>query len=299
MELRQLEAFVAVAEESNFTRAAGRLHLAQSGLSATIRSLEKELKAPLFMRSTRRVELTPAGTALLSEARRTLASARAATDAVAAVEGLTRGNLTLGVTQAGWLYDLAGLLARYRAAYPGIELKLQHASSAELARLVLDGIVDMTFATALDAPTRGVISFSLVDSPLVVVCRTDHSFGRRRTMALAALADYEQAGFPPGWGVRTLADSALRAAGVAPQVNLEVNDTNTLLDLVEAGLGVALIPEAIAQSRPNLHQVTITDGTWNWTIAALAVAPMPVNPAARALWEMLTTHRASSPSSEH
>ena len=285
MELRQLEAFVAVAEESNFTRAAGRLHLAQSGLSATIRSLEKELKAPLFLRSTRRVELTPAGAALLSEAHRTLASARAAADAVAAVEGLTRGHLTLGVTQAGWLYDLAGLLARYRATYPGIELRLQHASSSELTRLLLDGIVDMTFATALDAPAPDVMSFSLLHSPLVVICRTEHRFGRRRTMALADLADCEQAGFPLGWGVRTLADSALRSAGVVSQVNLEVNDTNTLLDLVEAGLGVALIPKAIAQSRPNLHQVAITDGSWNWTIAALAVTPMPVNPAARALWK--------------
>ena len=73
MELRQLEAFVAVAEECTFTRAASRLYVAQSGLSATIRSLERELQAPLFVRSTRRVALTPAGSALLPEARRTLA----------------------------------------------------------------------------------------------------------------------------------------------------------------------------------------------------------------------------------
>src|SRR5580658_4103475 len=108
MELRQLDAFVAVAEERSFTRAAARLYLAQSGLSATIRSLERELHAPLFVRSTRRVELSPAGTILLPEARRTLASARAAKDAVAAVEDVQRGTLTLGVVQSGWLFDLAG-----------------------------------------------------------------------------------------------------------------------------------------------------------------------------------------------
>src|SRR5580704_6085420 len=122
MELRQLDAFVAVAEERNFTRAAARLFLAQSGLSATIRTLEKELRAPLFVRSTRRVDLTPAGAALLPEARRTLASARAAADAVAAVEGLERGTLTLGVMQSVWLSGLPSLLAQYRSAYPGIEL---------------------------------------------------------------------------------------------------------------------------------------------------------------------------------
>src|SRR5258708_114352 len=106
MELRQLEAFLAVAEDRNFTRAAARLHLAPSGLSATTRSLEKALRALLFVRSPRRVAPPPAGAALPPEARRTLASARAAADAVAAVEGLERGTLTLGVMQAGWLFDL-------------------------------------------------------------------------------------------------------------------------------------------------------------------------------------------------
>jgi DNA-binding transcriptional LysR family regulator len=287
MELRQLEAFVAVAEERNFTRAAARLYVAQSGLSATVRTLERELHAPLFVRSTRRVELTPAGTALLPEARRALASARAAADAVAAIEGLQRGTLTLGVMQAGGLFDLAAHLARYRAAYPGIGLKLQQASSTELGHLLRGGAVDMVFATAVDEPSAEIVSFPLVRSPLVVVCRADGTLGRRGTIALSSLAGRDQIGFPLGWGVRDLADRATRAAGIEPRVDLEVNDTSTLLDLVEAGLGVAVIPEAIARLRPALQQVTITDGSWNWTIAAQAVAPAPVNPAARALWAML------------
>jgi len=288
MELRQLEAFVAVAEERNFTRAAARLHVAQSGLSATIRSLEADVRAALFVRSTRRVELTPAGAALLPEARRTLASARAAADAVAAVEGLTRGTLTLGVMQSGWLFDLAGLLARYRAAYPGVRLKLEHASTAELGRLLHEGTVDMTFATELNGSSTDVVSLPLVRSPLVV-CTSDDSFGRRRTVALATVAERAQVGFPPGWGVTTLVDRVLHSAGIKPRVDLEVNDTNTLLDLVEAGLGVALIPEAIARLRPNLHQLAITDGRWDWIIGAQVLAPAPANPAARALWAMLTT----------
>jgi DNA-binding transcriptional LysR family regulator len=286
MELRQLEAFVAVAEERNFTRAAARLYLAQSGLSATIRSLEKELRAPLFVRSTRRVDLTPAGAALLPEARRTLALARAALDAVAAVEGLVRGTLTLGVMQSGGLFDLAGLLARYRARYPGIKLKLQHASTTELGRLLHDGAVDMTFATAFDEASSEVVSIPLVQSPLVV-CTADATLGREGTIAVAALAEREQVGFPAGWGVTILVDRVLRSAGMEPRVDLEVNDTYTLLDLVEAGLGVAIIPEAIARLRPNLHQITISEGSWKWTIGAQVLAPTPVNPAARAMWAML------------
>jgi DNA-binding transcriptional LysR family regulator len=293
MELRQLEAFVAVAEERNFTRAAARLYLAQSGLSATIRSLEKDLRAPLFVRSTRRVDLTPAGTALLPEARRTLAFARGAADAVAAVEGLQRGTLTLGVMQSGWLFDLPGLLARYRAAYPRIKLKLQHASTTELGRLLHDGAVDITFATAFDETPSEVVSIPLVRSPLVV-CTTDSTLVHQDTISLAALAKREQVAFPAGWGITILVDSVLSTAGIEPRVDLEVNDTNTLLDLVEAGLGVAIIPEAIARLRPNLHQITISDGSWNWTIGAQILAPTPVNPAARALWAMLRPNEPSA-----
>jgi len=287
MELRQLEAFVAVAEERNFTRAAGRLHVAQSGLSATIRSLETDVGASLFVRSTRRVEHTAAGAALLPEARHTLASARAAADAVVAVEGLTRGTLTLGVMQSGWLFDLAGLLARYRALYPGVKLKLEHASTAELGRLLHDRALDMTFATDLNGASSDVVSIPLLRSPLVV-CTADGVFRRRRTIALADVAETAQVSFPPGWGVTTLVERVLRSAGIEPRADLEVNDTDTLLDLVAAGLGTAIIPRALAQLRPALQQLAITDGSWDWTVVAQVLAPAPVNPAARALWAMLS-----------
>src|SRR5574340_1373209 len=146
MELRQLECFVAVAEERNFTRAAERLHVAQSGLSATIRGLERELHAPLFRRTTRQVTLTPAGVALLGEARRTLSAARAAVGAVAAVEGLERGTLTLGIMQSS-LFDLPSILSHYREAYPGVELRLRHAPSADQVRLLRDHDLDLIFTT--------------------------------------------------------------------------------------------------------------------------------------------------------
>jgi len=166
-------------------------------------------------------------------------------------------------------------------------LKLEHASTAELGRFLHDGTVDMTFATDLDGSSSDVVSIPLVRSPLVV-CTFDGAFGRRRTIDLAAVAGRPQVGFPSGWGVTTLVDRLLRSVGVEPRGDLEVNDTSTLLDLVEAGLGVAIIPQAIAQLRPNLHQLAITDGQWHWTIAAQVLAPVPANPAARALWAMLT-----------
>lgn len=293
MELRQLEAFVAVAEERNFTRAAARLYVAQSGLSATIRSLEKELQAPLFVRTTRRVDLTPAGAAFLSEARRTLASARAAAEVVEAVEGLQRGALTLGVMQASWLFDLAGLLARFRAAHPRIQLRLRQASSAEMVRLLDEGVLDLIFTTAADETSERVQTLPLVESPLVVVCARGDALDGRRTVRVHTIAERNQVGFPLGWGVRTQADRAMHAAGGEPRIDLEVNDSTTLLDLVEAGLGIAILPEAIAKLRPSLHRIGIHGQTWTWAIVAETVAPSPINPAARALWEMLISDRAS------
>ena len=116
VELRQLATFVAVAEEGSFTRASDRLHVVQSAVSAGVRNLERELGAPLFDRSTHKVQLTDAGRALLPEARATLAAATAARDAVDAVRGGVRGTVVLGTMQAQAMHriNLPGLPAAFR-----------------------------------------------------------------------------------------------------------------------------------------------------------------------------------------
>jgi DNA-binding transcriptional LysR family regulator len=289
VELRHLEAFVAVAEERSFTRAAVRLHVAQSGLSATIRSLERELHTELFARTTRQVELAPAGHVLLPEARRTLASARHATEAVAAVEGVERGTLTLGVLQASTIINLPGLLQRYRKAFPGIHLAFRQASTADLGGLLADREVDVIFTSDSDDRFPDLLSIPLLRTPLVIAFSPDDPFSGRWAIPLRSLRDRAQVGFPLGWGIRTLTDMAMIDAGVQPNYEFEVNDTNTLLDLVEGGLGVTVIAEALVESlRPQLGWVPIKGRQWHWVVAAQALGPIPPNPAARALWAMLT-----------
>src|SRR5687768_5535871 len=145
MDLRQLEHFVTVAEERHFTRASERLFISQSGLSASIRALEKELETELFYRNTRRVELTDAGQALLEESRRTLASGLAARDAVAAVKGLVRGRLRVGTEQCLGVVDVPTELARFHDDHPGVELLVQQAGSARLVEEVHSGRLDLAF----------------------------------------------------------------------------------------------------------------------------------------------------------
>ena len=126
MELRHLEHFVAVAEARNFTRAAERLHIVQSAVSASIRTLERDLQAELFNRTTQRVELTDAGAMLLPQARRILAEVQTARELVADVRGGLRGTLTIGTMEAlsGGALDIPRLLAAFRDSHPLLEVHL-------------------------------------------------------------------------------------------------------------------------------------------------------------------------------
>src|SRR5712671_4636716 len=125
MELRHLEYFVAVAEELSFTRASGRLHVVQSGVSSAIRALEHELDTILFDRDRHRVALTDAGRVLLPEARATLAAAQAARDAIREAHAGLRGTLTIGTMQSIGRLDLPALLGRFYAAHPGVLVRLR------------------------------------------------------------------------------------------------------------------------------------------------------------------------------
>ena len=293
MELRALEYFVAVADERHFTRAAARMHVSQSGLSAAIKTLEAELHATLFERTTRRVQLTAAGAALLPDARRALAAARAGADAVDAVQGLQRGHVSVGIMQQMGLVDLPRLLARYHRQHPGIELRLRQASADDLHQLLLDGELDLAVASPPEPADDRLTTVDLLHTPIVLACRADDPYATRRSVALRDLADRNIIGFPRGWAMRNLTDRATTAAAISLDVNLEVNDTSTLLDLVEAGLGVTLIADALARQRRSLRTVPLSGGPKiNWTVSALALDPVPTNPAALALWQLLTRKAA-------
>jgi DNA-binding transcriptional LysR family regulator len=286
MELRQLEYFVAVAEERSFTNAARRLRVAQSGLSATIKALEAELGGLLLARTSRRVELTRAGEAFLADARRTLASASAAAENFAAIRGLHHGTLRVGITQTSAMIGLGKLLGQFHKRHPGINLRLTQTNSADsLASRVHEGVLDLSFTPARKGPPD--LRFTPVfQSPMVLVCRDGDPAGAASTVALSQLHDRELIGLPSSFSARLIADEAMRAAGLDSHLQLEVNDLATLLDLVAEGFGLAIVPEAAARSRPDLKRVTPSGGDWTWTVSVVCTAPAPVNPAAKALWQM-------------
>jgi DNA-binding transcriptional LysR family regulator len=288
VELRQLEHFVAAAEERHFTRAAGRLHIVQSGLSASIRSLERELGAPLFVRSTRRVELTQAGLALLPEARRTLAAVAAAGDAVAAVQGLLRGTLAVGTMQIlPPAVDLVAVLGRFHAEHPGVELRLRQAGTGTLLEEVAAGALDLALVAPVGRTPRGLVVRRLASDPLLVACAPAHPLASRGQLDLADLAGEPFVDFQPDWGLRMLVDQQLAAAGLDRHTALEVNDLPTLLELVAHGLGVALVPEVVTGHPAEVRYLPLRPPAPTFEVAVATVGDPPASQAARVLLAML------------
>ncbi|GAA3132951.1 LysR substrate-binding domain-containing protein [Streptomyces rameus] len=291
MELRHLQHFIAVAEDQHFTRAAERLMVSQSGLSASIRALERELRAPLFVRTTRRVTLTEAGRALLTEAERILAQVRAAHEAVAAVQGVLRGTLSLGTEQCIAGVDVARLLAAFRGRHPDVEIRLRQTGSGALAEEVAAGRLDLAFAYRTQADTDQLRSVSLTSEPMTVLCHPSH----RLAPAPAVLGPDDLArevfvDFHPDWGPRRTTDAAFAAAGVRRTVALEVNDVHSLLDLVDENLGIAVVPRHFRHKRPSLTALPLKGvGETEYETVALLPPDRATSPAARALVTLLET----------
>ncbi|MET9449940.1 LysR family transcriptional regulator [Streptomyces cinerochromogenes] len=297
MELRHLQHFVAVAEDQHFTRAAERLMVSQSGLSASIRALERELRAPLFVRTTRRVTLTEAGRALLVEAERILAQVRSAHEAVAAVQGVLRGTLALGTEQCIAGVQVARLLAAFRGRHPDVEIRLRQSGSGALAEEVAAGRLDLAFAYRTQADTDQLRSVALTSEPMTVLCHPSH----RLASAPAVLGPDDLAGevfvdFHPDWGPRRTTDAAFVAAGVRRTVALEVNDVHSLLDLVDENLGIAVVPRHFRHKRPALAARPLKGvGEAEYETVALLPPERATSPAARALVTLLETGGLTPP----
>jgi DNA-binding transcriptional LysR family regulator len=280
VELRHLEYFVAVAEERHFTRAAERMRVAQSGLSASIRALERELDADLFVRHTRRVELTDAGHALLTEAHRTLASAAAAKNAVAAVRGLLRGTLTVGSEQCLGVLDLPPLLSSFRRAHPGVEIRLKYAGSAQVIEQVRANQLDVGFVALPGAAPEGIRLLPLATEEMLLLCHPAHRLAAAGTpVPVADLLDEDFIDFSADWGARRLNDQTF---GVVRRVSVEVNDVHTLLDFVHQGLGVALVPAPVTRKphAKGLCAVPLSaPGGPGWQVSVAVPATTPRGPA--------------------
>lgn len=246
MELRHLRYFVAVAEELSFTRAAQRLHIAQPPLSIQIRALEDELKVQLFERDKRRVFLTQAGKHFLERARGILRSVEEAKGEAqnAAAGGVAR--LALGYTASSMLSAaLPAALQRLRRDHPQLSLDLHEMPSLDQLDAVNARVLDLGILRRPDVPLpNGLVVEPWYRAPLVAVLPQRHPLARA-AVRIAHLRDEPLVSYPrdAGIGLYWKVQELCARAGFRPRMVQEARDASTLVGLVAAGVGIAVMPE--------------------------------------------------------
>jgi DNA-binding transcriptional LysR family regulator len=248
MELRHLRYFRAVAEELHFGRAADRLHIAQPPLSQQIRQLERELGVTLLARSTRRVELTPAGSAYLNRAVAILDAVDDATEQAQRIAEGVEGRLAIGCVGSATYSLLPQLVRALREQLPGVEVSVrgEMLAPAQVTAL-LSGEIDLALLRPPVAQS-GVLLETVRRDRLLAALPEGHALATRDELSITDLRDEEFVAHA-GHG-RSVMNSVLTAmcadAGFVPRLRHEVEETSTLVTLVAAGLGVAIVPDPTA-----------------------------------------------------
>ena len=243
MELRQLEHFLAVAEEGSFTRAASRLFMVQSSLSASLRSLERELGTDLVTRGRRGTELTDAGRRFLEPARSALAEARRAHEAVTEMTGRLQGSVRIAV---GKLLprgaDLGDTIRWFQRRHPAVDVELVPADPARTADLVAEGDVDFAIASSVERNRRALRFQPLLRTPLVVFCPPQHRLAGLGELRPEQLVAEPVVDLPRGWRSRELFDTWLDEHGRGRRASLQVNGPLALVAMVRRGMGISYAP---------------------------------------------------------
>ncbi|WJR35814.1 LysR family transcriptional regulator [Mycobacteroides immunogenum] len=283
MEIHQLRYVVAVAEASSFTKAAAALHVAQPGVSAQIRLLERELGQDLFDRSGRQVRLTDAGEAVMPYARSALAAIDGVREAAEEIGGLLRGHIAFGtVTSHG--ADLSSLLSAFHRDHPAITITLTEAGREELVAALLEGRLDGAIVALGARPLEGLGLQVIDDQPLVAAVVAHDPLAQRRSITLERLCERTLICLPTGSGVRSILETASRAAGLTPNVAFEASSPRALVSLVGQGLGVAVVPAPYVRNRDGVVALEIRPALRGRLALAWRLQG-PVGPAARVFLE--------------
>jgi len=250
MELRQLKYFVALAEELNFGRAAEKLHISQPPLTRQIQQLENDLGALLFTRGPRGVELTPAGIALLEDARRILGLVGVAKERTGKFGQGRIGRLDVGIFGSAILNHIPRLLLQFRQRYPEVQIALHELTKAEQIAALREKRLTIGFNRHV-AVEQDIMVETVFLEPLLVALHNKHPLARHKAIRIAEVIDDPLILYPsntrPGFADDVMA--LFRAEGAQPRVAQEVTDVVTAVALVASGFGICITPEAASNLR--------------------------------------------------
>jgi DNA-binding transcriptional LysR family regulator len=296
IELRQLRYFVAVAEEMHFGRAAIRLHMTQPPLSQTIQALEAELGTQLFLRTKRSVTLTPAGTALLPEARRILLQAKILPDVVRRAATGESGRLSLAFVSTADYSILPPFLREFRERYPQVEIELREATSDVQLEDLSQGRIDAGLVIPpLPHKAKTELEYvPVLSEPLILAAPKGTSALRGKAeIALKAVSDMPLIIFPrriaPAFHDAIL--TCFHDAGLTPRIGQEAIQMQTIVSLVSAGMGIALVPQSVSNlKRPGVEYKPLA-GKTPVVETGLAWRRDNASPVLRAFLELLRKKR--------
>lgn len=260
MEFQQLRYALAVERTRNFTRAAEECFVVQSALSQQVKALEAELGVQLFARTSRRVEVTPAGEAFLTWARTSLEAAERAKEDALAATGVVAGRLRIGAIPTVTAIDLPDALAEFRSRHPQVRVSLTVGGSDLFQAGLQSGDLDIALLGLSASVTPSVEHRELDRRRNVLVTAARHPLAAGRPVRLADIADEEFADFPAGGSGRIQSDLAFADAGLTREVTVETMSVSLMLDLVARGLAVALLPPGSVPERSDLAVTPVVDG---------------------------------------
>jgi len=269
MDIRQLKAFVAIAESGTFTAGAARVHVTQAAISMQIRQLENETGAQLFVRAPRRVILTEAGEKLLIRAYAILREHDAALEEMAALTGAHRGRLRIGTASAGVSgHPLPKILRELKKQHPAVEASVASGTSEQLVQHVLAGELDVAFVS-LPVEARGIQTELLSENSLVAIASPRHKLAKQKVVSAYALAGEKLILGERGGNTRRLIDQFFAQAGVTPKVVMELSRLAAIKRMVEEDMGVGIVPLQSVQdevAKGSLVRWWIEGAQINWQL---------------------------------
>jgi len=287
MDLRQLEMFIAVADNSSFTSAGRQLHVAQSAISRKIGLLEDELGEPLFKRVNKRIFITPAGGMFLTYARRIFQDLRNATLEISEFSRLEWGHLSIGAGMMACIYILPPVLEKFRALHPRIELEVATGSTEALLSKLRNNSIEIGVLTL---PIRGsdLEVLPLCEEEMVVVVSRKHpALSQRRWINAEEIPKYPLIAFSRETRTRAVLDQFFKDAGIVPRILMEIENVAMIKPLIKIDLGISVIPlSAVAEEskRKELHYLRIRDRR---IARQLGLVYLKSNPTPKVLLELI------------
>lgn len=262
MDFRQLEMFLAVADNSSFTLAGKQLHVAQSAISRKVKMLEQELGECLFKRVNKRIYLTPAGEIMLRYSRKVFQDLRNASLEVSEIGQMKRGTVRIGAGMTACMHLLPPVLEKFRTLYPNIETQVITGTAEVLLYQLRNNLLDLGVLT-MPVKQADLQTIPFYTEEMVLAVSPKHPvLSKRRSIAVRDLANYPMILFNRGAATRELLDRFFEQAGIVPQVAMESESVATIAPLVQIDLGVSILPIRVVlgpAKRKELHFLRLSD----------------------------------------